>query len=215
MFKKIKFHCIVLLTFLIVVSCKETLINLETTIDTHNFLNDFSAYSNDNLVNSVIEIPAGTDQKWEVNKITGHLEWERINEDSLRVVRFLPYPANYGFIPQTLLPKEQGGDGDPLDVFLLGPAKKRGKVVPSQIIGIIKMLDSGEEDDKLIAVDPESHFGHIKTLNQLIEKYPGVIETLESWLKNYKGDGVIEILSVENEEKAATLLQIAERAFKK
>jgi len=205
-------HFILILFF--IVSCNTREHKESTSLDTHNFLKGFPVFTKDSLINVVVEIPAGTDQKWEVNKITGHIEWERIHKDSLRIVKFLPYPANYGFIPQTLLPKEQGGDGDPLDVFLLGPSIERGNVVPSRIIGVIKMLDNGEQDDKLIAVAADSHFGDIKSLDELIEEYPGALEILKSWISNYKGKGFVEILSVENEEKALVLLQTAKDAFK-
>ncbi len=198
---------------LFLVSCHTVDRKEDTILDTHNFLKDFPVFTKDSLINVVVEIPAGTDQKWEVNKTTGHLEWERVRQDSLRIIKFLPYPSNYGFIPQTLLLKELGGDGDPLDVFLLGPATTRGKVVPSRIIGVIKMLDKGEKDDKLIAVAANSHFGNIKTLEHLSEEYPGAMEILRSWLKFYKGEGFIEILSVENEETAVSLLETAAKAF--
>ncbi len=201
--------------FLLLGSCITVDRKESTSLDTHNFLKDFPVFTKDSLINVVVEIPAGTDQKWEVNKTTGHIEWERIHKDSLRIVKFLPYPANYGFIPQTLLPKELGGDGDPLDVFLLGPATDRGKVVPSRIIAVIRMLDKGEQDDKLIAVTLNSHFGKINSLDHLLQEYPGVVEILESWLNFYKGEGFIEILSIENEEIALSLLKTAKEAFEK
>ncbi|TVQ94516.1 MAG: inorganic diphosphatase, partial [Bacteroidetes bacterium] len=99
-----------------------------TKIETHDFLRDIPVYAEDSLVNIVVEIPAGCNQKWEVNKQTGFLEWERISDDSLRVVRYLPYPANYGMIPRTWLPEAEGGDNDPLDVFLLGERVERGSI---------------------------------------------------------------------------------------
>jgi len=55
-------------------------------------------------------------------------------------------------IPQTLLSKENGGDGDPLDVIILGPSISRGSVVKAHLIGVLKLLDGGEQDDKLIAI---------------------------------------------------------------
>ncbi len=201
------------LILLLSVSCKEAVPGLNTIIDSNNYLNDYTTFTSDSLVNIVIEIPAGTDQKWEVNKSTGFIEWERIGKDSLRVIKFLPYPANYGFIPLTLLQKEQGGDGDPLDVFLLGPATERGDVIPSNIVGVIKMIDNGEQDDKLIAVSSVNQFGTIKSLEQLVKAYPGIIENLTSWLTNYKGEGTITVLSVENEISALSILQNAMIGF--
>ncbi|MHC5062584.1 MAG: inorganic diphosphatase, partial [Planctomycetota bacterium] len=103
------------------------------------------------MVNVVVEIPAGTNSKWEVDKSDGVLRWE-IKEGEPRVVQYLAYPANYGMIPATLLPKEMGGDGDPLDVLLLGPAQARGSIVQAHLLGVLELLDGGERDDKLIAL---------------------------------------------------------------
>ena len=76
----------------------------------------------------LLEIPAGTKQKWEVNKNSGLLEWEEKNGKK-RIVKFLGYLGNYGFIPQTL-----GGDGDPLDVIDLDESKPRGSVVETKLL---------------------------------------------------------------------------------
>lgn len=204
--------CIILL-LVFMTSCNGPDNNAETVLESHNYLNDFTTFTKDSLVNIIIEIPAGTDQKWEVNKDSGFIEWERINEDSLRVVRYLPYPANYGFIPQTLLPVSAGGDGDPLDVFLLGPTLSRGNVVKGRVIGMIKMLDDGEQDDKLIAVSQDSHFGSVTSMNELKQNYPGVLEILTSWLLHYKGNNQMEIQSLEDEHSALKVLLFAEDSF--
>jgi inorganic pyrophosphatase len=199
---------LILLLFTII-SCKEANKSQEAVLDAYDYLNDFNVYTKDSLVNIIVEIPAGTDQKWEANKDTGVIEWERVNEDSLRVVKYLPYPANYGFIPQTYLPVSGGGDGDPLDVFLLGAAEERGSVVPGRVIGIIKMLDKGEQDDKLIAVSEHSHFGSIKSLSELKSNYPGVLEILTVWLIHYKGNNLTEIQSIEDEQSAMEILNLS------
>lgn len=206
--------CLFLFLFTIL-SCKESNNTQEAILNTPDYLNDFTTFTNDSLVNIIIEIPAGTNQKWEVNKDTGIIEWERVNEDSLRVVRYLPYPANYGFIPQTYLPVSAGGDGDPLDVFLLGASEERSKVVPGRVIGIIKMLDKGEQDDKLIAVSKNSHFGSLRTLSELENTYPGVLEILTTWLIHYKGNNLTEIQSIEDEQSAMEVLNLAKEFYTK
>lgn len=206
---------LVLLLLMSFVSCRETVVNQEgETIDTQNFLHGFPALTDDKMVNIVIEIPAGTSQKWEVNKTDGSLKWQQITADSMRMVAYLPYPANYGMIPRTLLPAELGGDGDPLDVFLLGPSLKRGTLMPATVIGLIRMRDMGEQDDKLIAVSRGNWFGHITSLQQLEEEFPGVLEILFTWLANYKGKDVVQLLSVEDEHYANKILQEAIEAFK-
>jgi inorganic pyrophosphatase len=184
-----------------------------TMITSHDFLRDFPAYTSDSLVNIVVEIPAGSNQKWEVNKDTGFMEWERRGDDSLRVVKYLPYPANYGMIPRTWLPEAEGGDNDPLDVFLLGESVERASVVPARIVGVIKMLDKGLQDDKLIAVPVNDWHYSIFTLEDLEEQYPGILEIISMWLMNYKSPGIVELLGVENEIVAHDILNRFIKAY--
>lgn len=178
----------------------------ETIIDLYDYLNDFEAMNSDEFVNVVIEIPAGSNQKWEVDKVTGFLEWE-ITADTLRMIPYLPYPANYGMVPRTLLPAEDGGDDDPIDIFVLGLSIERGSVVPARIVGVIKMLDDGEQDDKLIAVDPESWFYNVYSLEDLNSAYPGVTQILSIWLENYKGVNRVEIQGIGDESDANRILK--------
>ena len=110
------------------------------------------------LVSVVIEVPMGSKSKYELDKKSGLIRVDRILFSSVH------YPANYGFIPQTYC-----DDHDPLDILVLG----QGPVVPLSImlakpIGVMKMIDQGEEDDKIIAVhanDPE--YNHYDSINQL------------------------------------------------
>src|SRR5579884_393574 len=100
------------------------------------------------LVPVIIEVPKGSKTKYELDKKSGLIRVDRILFSSV------VYPANYGFIPQTYC-----DDHDPLDALVLG----QESVVPLAImraipIGVMKMRDQGEEDDKIIAVhadDPE------------------------------------------------------------
>lgn len=91
---------------------------------------------------AVIEIPKNSKVKYELNKENGFLEMDRILHTSTH------YPANYGFIPRTL-----GDDGDPLDVLVLCSQEIHPltmvKVYP---VGVIRMIDSGQRDDKIIAI---------------------------------------------------------------
>ncbi|MCA9720187.1 MAG: inorganic diphosphatase [Myxococcales bacterium] len=94
------------------------------------------------VFNAVIEISKGSNVKYELDKPTGLLRVDRILYSSV------VYPANYGFIPRTYC-----DDRDPLDVLVLGS----GPVLPLSIlraraIGLMRMVDEGEADDKLIAV---------------------------------------------------------------
>lgn len=174
-----------------------------------HLLHDYEAFTVDSLVNVVIEIPAGTNEKWEINKTTGQLEWQQITADSSRVVDYLSYPGNYGFVPQTLLSKETGGDGDPVDVFVLGASLNRSSIVPVKIIGMIHMLDNQESDSKLIAVPANASVLKVESFTQLQADYPGIIEILQLWLLHYKGTNQVEMQSVLGEVEALAYLKKA------
>lgn len=182
-------------------------------VETPDLLHGIAAFTSDSLVNVVIEIPAGTTQKWEVNKETGQIEWERVTPDSLRVIDYLAYPANYGFVPQTLLPETTGGDGDPVDVFVLGPSIAREQIVSVKIVGIIHMLDDHESDSKLLAVSADNKGLNAETYEMLVTNYPGVLEILQTWLSHYKGQGRVEILSVQDEKQAIRYLKEAHNDY--
>ncbi|MDA3910028.1 MAG: inorganic diphosphatase [Bacteroidales bacterium] len=176
---------------------------------------DFPAINENGLVNAVIEIPAGSDKKYEVNKISGQAEWEVLKNGEYRIIHYLAYPANYGMIPQTYLPESEGGDGDPLDIIILGPAYERGSVVPCKLIGVLLLKDHGETDDKLIAVSNTSAFAHINNLDELERQYPGIKTILSTWFTNYKGKNKMHSDGWAEKEEAQEILNEAITAYKK
>lgn len=126
------------------------------------------------LVPVVIEVPKGSKNKYELDKPSGLLKVDRVLFSSV------VYPANYGFIPQTYCE-----DHDPLDVLVLG----QEAVIPLTImlakpIGVMKMRDQGEEDDKIIAVhanDPE--YVHYNSISELP---PHRIAEVSRFFQDYK-----------------------------
>jgi inorganic pyrophosphatase len=127
--------------------------------------------------NAIIEIPLGSSNKYELDKKTGLLKLDRVLHSAVY------YPANYGFIPQTL-----ADDGDPLDVLVLGAAP----VVPltlvaARAIGLMTMTDQEELDHKIIAVhvnDPEySSYSDVHQLPPhklaVLKRFFGDYKTLE------------------------------------
>jgi inorganic pyrophosphatase len=101
-----------------------------------------------NEFTTVIEIPMGSSVKYELDKETGMLKLDRILYSAVY------YPANYGFIPQTL-----AEDDDPLDVLVLcQEAVAPLTLVKARAIGLMTMIDGGKKDHKILAVavyDPE------------------------------------------------------------
>ena len=115
-----------------------------------------------NNFEALIEIPRGCKAKYELDKETGLLRLDRVLYTST------VYPANYGFIPRTY-----ADDGDPLDVLVLsGEVIYPMTLVNCYPIGVIKMIDSGSLDEKIIAIphrDPTyNDYYDIKELPQHI-----------------------------------------------
>ena len=93
-------------------------------------------------VTAVIEIPSGSRNKYELDKETGLLKLDRVLYSAVH------YPSDYGFIPRTL-----HEDGDPLDVMvMLKEMTFPGCMIDVRPIGVLKMLDRGEPDDKILGV---------------------------------------------------------------
>lgn len=123
------------------------------------------------IVTALIEIPKGSKAKYEVDKVSGLLKLDRVLFSSVF------YPANYGFIPQTL-----GDDHDPLDILVLSQIE----IVPlclvkSRVIGVMRMIDNDEGDDKIIAVaENDMSVNHIKDISELPAHF---IQELQNFLR--------------------------------
>jgi inorganic pyrophosphatase len=106
-----------------------------------NLLHDIDPGTKEEM-NIIVEIPQGSHNKYEVDKETGLIKLDRVNYGPT------PYPVNYGFVPQTLW-----DDGDAIDVLLVASHPiDSGVLVPSRLVGVMRMIDGGESDDKLICV---------------------------------------------------------------
>ena len=171
-----------------------------------NFLNGYAARNDDNTINAVVEIPTGDLSKWEVRD-DGRMIWE-LKEGNPRIVKYLGYPGNYGMIPRTL-----GGDKDPLDVLVLGVAQPRGAVVKARLLGVLRMTDRGETDDKLLAVLDSSPLAGANDLKELEEKFPGVVKIVTLWFENYKGKGKMQLNGLGDKDEAEKVLEEAMEHF--
>ena len=149
--------------------------------------------ASDEAIYVVVEIPAGTTAKWQVRHRDGALEWEE-RDGAPRVVDYLPYPANYGMVPSTVLSTDAEGDGDPLDALLLGDPLPRGAVVRARPVAVLRMRDRGERDDKILAVPLEGPFAKVDSLAALDRHYPGITLIIELWFTHYDRRDRPEIL---------------------
>ena len=162
------------------------------------------------LYRMVVEIPAGTNEKWQTDPVTGEFYHDK-KDGKVRIINYLPYPMNYGYVPQTLLPKEKGGDGDPLDIITLAPFQPRGTVVDVKVIGALQLVERGETDTKIVALIPGSTFDGVNDISELLMHYPGAIEIVRLWFEGYKGPGSFLFNGYANRDEAIEIIEAQHR----
>lgn len=141
-----------------------------------NLVNDIPVSHDDySNVNCIIEIPKGTNTKYEYNEELNIFELTRC------LVSSLQYPINYGFIPQTI-----ALDNDPLDVLVFNHDPiDRGTLVSCRILGMLGFEDNGEIDNKLIAVP---HWSPQEKYNKLHDIEVEHLKIYRQFFKIYKLD---------------------------
>jgi inorganic pyrophosphatase len=125
-------------------------------------------------VNCIIEIPKGSKAKYELDKVSGYLKLDRVLFSSVH------YPANYGFIPKTYC-----DDKDPLDILVISSIDLVPMcLVEAKVIGVMRMLDEGQHDDKIIAVaDHDMSVNYADDINELP---PHTVVELRRFFEDYK-----------------------------
>jgi len=153
------------------------------------------------FVYGIVEISTGMRAKYEVDKETGLLKLDRVLYSSVY------YPANYGFIPRTL-----GEDLDPLDIMILSLVPIQPLcLVPARVIGVMRMVDQGLADEKILAVaEKDASVGH---LNDVSELAPHFTIELKEFFETYKR---LEnkVVTVPDFQGKATAMKIIDRAVK-
>ena len=154
----------------------------------YNLLHVLPPFANEEkgVVNAIIEVSAGSINKYELITESGQLKLDRVGYSSLS------YPFTYGAIPMTW-----DYDGDPLDIEIVNITEPLvpGSLVEARVIGVMKFVDGGEVDDKIIAVlNDDRRSDHIKTVDDLGDYFK--TETKYFW-ENVKalkkaGTGVVE-----------------------
>ena len=126
------------------------------------------------IVNAIIEIPKGSKAKYEIDKETGLIKLDRVLSSSV------VYPANYGFIPQTYC-----DDKDPLDILVLCSVDVYPMtLIEAKVIGVMHMVDNGEQDDKIIAVAKNDM--SVNYINDLDGLPPHTMKEVVQFFQDYK-----------------------------
>ena len=116
------------------------------------------ATAKNGVVRAVIEISKGSKVKYELDKETGFLKMDRVLFSSVH------YPTNYGFIPQSYC-----GDSDPLDILVISQIDIQPLcIVEARVVGVMRMVDEGDADDKIIAVaENDVSLSHVQKLSDI------------------------------------------------
>jgi len=157
-------------------------------------------------INVIIEIPKGSNNKYEIDKTTGLIKLDRANYTAAA------YPFDYGFVPQTLWEDE-----DPLDVVVLTTYPLNpGILVAVRPVAIMDMIDSGEGDAKIIAVPvDDKRWDDVQDLSDLnkhmLKEYQHFFETY----KNLKGKpAVVEIKGIMGKKEAKDAIKKSIQLYK-
>ena len=151
------------------------------------------------IVNGIVEIPKGSRAKYELDKDSGLLILDRVLYSSMY------YPANYGFIPRTYC-----DDKDPLDIMIVSQVEIVPLcIVPAKVIGVMRMLDNGEADDKIIAVnagDPSINY-----VNDITELADHFTTELRNFFEEYTKleNKTVEVEEFFNKDVAHQIIQEA------
>lgn len=150
-------------------------------------------------INVIIEIPKGSNNKYEIDKDTGLIKLDRANYTAAA------YPFDYGFVPQTLWE-----DNDPLDVIVLTTYPlSPGILVTVRPVAVMDMIDSGEGDAKIIAVPvDDKRWDDVQDLGDLnkhmLKEYQHFFETY----KDLKGKpAVVEIRGIQGKAEALAAIR--------
>jgi len=156
------------------------------------------------LINVLVEIPAGSKNKYEFDKDLNAFALDRVLYASVQ------YPYDYGFIPNTL-----ADDGDPLDgMVIMDQPTFPGCVIAARPIGMLEMIDGGDRDEKILCVpDKDPRYVNVKSLNDLASHR---LDEIAEFFRTYKNleKKVTEILGWQDVDKVLPLVEQCIKAYR-
>ena len=127
-------------------------------------------------INALIEIPAGSSVKYEMDKQLGVLRVDRLLRGAMH------YPGNYGYIPSTL-----SEDGDPCDILVLeAPPLVPGALIRCRPVGVLLMTDEAGPDEKILAVPADNLHPRFAAIRSVDDLPPGLTEAIHDFFMGYK-----------------------------
>ena len=156
------------------------------------------------VINVLIEIPAGSKNKYEFDKDMNAFALDRVLFSSVH------YPLDYGFVPNTL-----ADDGDPLDgMVIMDQPTFPGCVIAARPIGMLEMVDGGDRDEKILCVPAKDpRYAEVKSLKDVS---PHRLDEIAEFFKTYKNleKKVTEILGWKDVDAVTALVEQCIAAYK-
>ena len=150
------------------------------------------------IYEAIIEIPMGTKNKYEIDKVNDRIKLDRV------LYSPMTYPAEYGYIEYTL-----AEDNDPLDILVLASSKTfPGCVVDARIVGYLDMVDNGEPDQKVIGVvDSDPRFSHVNEVSDIQQHTRREIKHFFKTYKDLQQNKTVEVFDFHDKIDALELIQ--------
>jgi inorganic pyrophosphatase len=162
---------------------------------------------NPDEVKAIIEVPFGSNIKYELDKESGAIEVDRVMYSAMF------YPANYGFVANTL-----SKDGDPADILVLGEYPLiPGSFIKCRLIGVLLMEDESGVDEKLLAVPADKidpSFSKIKDISDLPEHTLAKIKNFFETYKMLEPNKWVKVTGFKGKDEATKILDEAIKNYK-
>lgn len=159
-------------------------------------------------INAIIEIPYGSSVKYELDKESGAVFVDRVMASAVF------YPANYGFIANTL-----ADDGDPVDILVLNEYPiQAGAVIPCRLIGVLVMEDENGMDEKLLALPTSKVDARYEDIKSLDDVPKATLAKIKNFFETYKileKDKWVKVQDFKDTKAAVEILEKAIANYKK
>ncbi len=170
-------------------------------------LNKIGHGENPDKVHALIEIPYGSNIKYEIDKDSGAIFVDRVMYSAMY------YPANYGFVPNTL-----AADGDPADILVLNEYPLiPGSVIKCRLIGVLVMEDESGMDEKLLAVPVSKVDPTYDNIKEISDLPAHTLDKIKNFFETYKilePNKWVKVKEYKGKEEATKILQEAINNYK-
>lgn len=160
-------------------------------------------YSKSGQLQAVIAVPAGSGHEMEYDQESRSFV-PRLQAGSARVVDFLPYPGNFGFIPSTFVEAGDTGEGHALEVLVIAESVPTGTVMEVTPVAALVLDQAGQIDHKIIAVPakPSEQIITATDYASFTQEYPAAKDIIQKWFVHHNPQQEARFMSWKDEKFA-------------